>query len=100
MMKQILKSLALLGLLTLASCFGQHNNAPNPGVNLDDPRIYGNKGGEPKQLNNKYPEDESGEVADRAEAIRNKFFPKPDASATEISVTVATDTTANGTPAE
>lgn len=79
MMKQLLQGLAFAGLLTLASCFGQHNNAPNEGVNLDNSRIYGVKGGEPKQLNNKYPDDESGEVAQRANKIRDKFFPKPDA---------------------
>ncbi len=96
MMKHVLKSLVLLGLVTLASCFGQHNNAPNEGVNLDDTRIYGVKGGEPKQLNNKYPEDESGEVAERAEAIRNKFFPKPEATETPSmpAANSATDSTA------
>ena len=78
MIKQLLRGFAFVGMLTLASCFGQHNNAPNEGVNLDDARIYGNRGGEPKQLNNEYPEDESGEVAQRANAIREKFFPKPD----------------------
>ena len=94
MMKHLLKSLALLGLVTLASCFGQHNNAPNEGVNLDDARIYGVKGGEPKQLNNKYPEDESGEVAERAEAIRNKFFPKPKAVETPAAPASTDETTA------
>jgi len=95
MMKHVLKSLALLGLITLASCFGQHNNAPNEGVNQDDPRIYGVRGGEPKQLNNKYPEDD----LDRTAAIREKLFPKPES--TEMpSMPAATEATTDSAAAE
>ncbi len=59
----------------LASCFGQHNNAPNKGVNLDSERVYGNRGGEPKQLQNKYPEDKDGKMLERANKLREKLFP-------------------------
>lgn len=103
-MKQILSLIAIVGLFTLSSCFRQQNQAPSEGAHLDDPRIYGVKGGEPVQLPNKYPADESGEVADRAEKIRNKLFPKPeqtDASAmgdTAVMDSVATDTTATEAP--
>ncbi len=63
-------------LLTLSSCFGQHNKAPSLGVNLDSERIYGEKGGAPRQLANKYEDDASGVTAERISAIRNSLFPR------------------------
>ncbi|MCS7005627.1 MAG: hypothetical protein NZM38_09925 [Cytophagales bacterium] len=76
-MKQILICALSIGLIIgLTRCIpGEHNTAPNKGVNLDSERIYGIKGGEPLQLKNKYPDDD-GTVAERVEKIRNKMFPK------------------------
>ena len=100
-MKQILSLIAIVGLFTLSSCFRQQNQAPSEGAHLDDPRIYGVKGGEPVQLPNKYPADESGEVADRAEKIRNQLFPKPEQTdASAASDVVAMDSTATEPAAE
>jgi hypothetical protein len=87
-MKQIFRMAVLAGTLFLGSCFGQHNNAPNEGINLDDTRIYGEKGADPKQLKNKYAEDD-GTVADRANAIRDKFFPKEGAKTDSVTVAAA-----------
>jgi len=70
-----LSILSVIILLTNACIPGEHNTAPNKGLNLDSERIYGAKGGEPKQLQNKYPDDD-GSVAERVEKIRTKFFPK------------------------
>jgi hypothetical protein len=93
-MKHLFKTAAFASLLMLASCFGQHNQAPSEGAHLDDPRIYGVKGGEPAQLPNKYPADESGEVADRAEQIRAKLFPKPAQAEAPVAVAAADSTAA------
>ncbi len=76
MKKRLINILAIAFLLSLASCFGQHNQAVVEGVNQDSQRIYGDRDGEPRQLNNEYPEDETGETADRIANIREKFFPE------------------------
>ena len=76
MKKRLINILAVAMLLSLVSCFGQHNQAVVEGVNQDSERIYGDRGGEPRQLNNTYPEDETGETADKIAKIREKFFPK------------------------
>jgi hypothetical protein len=75
MKKIAINAFVIAGMFMLAGCFGQHNQAPSKGINLDSERIYGTRGGEPKQLQNKYPDDE-GSVAERAQKIRDKFFPK------------------------
>ncbi len=61
----------LLTVLAVSCIPGQHNSAPNVSVDSKNPRIYGQRGGEPKQLKNKYEID--GKVNDRAMAIREKF---------------------------
>jgi len=68
--------LSIIFLVGLSSCMGDHNKSVLESPNQDSKRIYGVKGGEPLQLNNTYPEDETGEVADRIFNIRDKFFPK------------------------
>lgn len=80
MIRNLLKAGALFSMMFLASCFGQHNYAPNTpeeaateiGVNLDDERIYGpSREAPPKQLSNEYePEDKA-----RINNIREKMFP-------------------------
>ena len=78
MKKQLLNLGLLFGvILLLSSCFGQHNKAPNPGVNLESERIYGEKGAEPRQLSLKYDADD-GTVADRIVKIREKLYPATD----------------------
>ncbi|ANQ47839.1 hypothetical protein KMW28_13960 [Flammeovirga yaeyamensis] len=63
-------------LVTLSSCFGQHNHAPNPGVNLNSKRIYGpSREAEPVQLKNEY-EKADAELLMRMEDIRNKLYKK------------------------
>ncbi len=75
-MKKILVRVALgASVILLSSCFGQHNEAPSEGVNLDSERVYGVRGGEPKQLANQYP-DPTPETLERIENIRNKMFPE------------------------
>jgi hypothetical protein len=60
-------------LLLLAGCIpGEHNSAPNEGKNLEDTRIYGNRGGDPKQLDKTYPTDPA--VDERANKIKDKFY--------------------------
>ncbi len=70
--------LLILGTMTLSSCdwlFGQHNEAEAQGRNLEDNRIYGNKGGEPMQLNNQYSGYEAtDEDLERARKIREKLY--------------------------
>ncbi|WP_156152322.1 hypothetical protein [Flammeovirga sp. OC4] len=62
-------------LATLTSCFGQHNHAPNPGVNLNSKRIYGpSRDAEPNQLKNEYA-DADTELRLRINDIRNQLFP-------------------------
>ncbi|MDW7694745.1 hypothetical protein R9C00_08330 [Flammeovirgaceae bacterium SG7u.111] len=76
MKNNIIKTALILALpILLSSCFGQHNNAPNEGVNLDSERIYGVKGGEPRQLQLTYPDDD-GTQAMRAIKIREKLYPR------------------------
>ncbi len=74
MRNKFLSLLFIAGLTALASCFGQHNNAPNKGVNLDDERIYGEKGKPARQIANQYPDDTTS--AARAQKIRETFYPR------------------------
>ncbi|WP_168881166.1 hypothetical protein [Flammeovirga agarivorans] len=75
MKKFFIYSSVLALLATLTSCFGQHNHAPNPGVNLNSKRIYGpSRSAEPVQLENEYPKPDS-ELLMRIEDIRTKLFP-------------------------
>lgn len=73
MKRKAISIIGLVALLGLSSCIGEHNSAPNSGLNHDSKRIYGNKGGEPKQLPNKYESDAA--VDERAAEIREKLFP-------------------------
>lgn len=67
----------LAALLVLSGCFGQHNKAVSEGVNLDDERIYGkSRTAPPAQLGVTYPDDETGETAERIQKIRDNFFPQ------------------------
>ena len=75
-MKKIIRYAALLFILGgLSSCLDGHNQWPSNQPNPDSERIYGNIDGEPLQLNKEYPADDTGEVAERAQNIRDKFFP-------------------------
>ena len=73
-MKNILRFSIIGTAFLLTSCFGQHNNAPNPGANLDSERIYGVKGADPKQLEYTAPEDD-GTVGARIREINSKLYP-------------------------
>lgn len=76
MQKQFVRAISVLLLAGLTSCgFGKYNQAPSDDVNKGNKRIYGNAGGEPLQLKNQYP-DPSVEEADRANKIREKFYPR------------------------
>lgn len=74
-MKFLIRGLILAMVLFLAACVGEHNSAPNTGLNLESKRIYG-VGAEPAQLNKVYPEDEDGQAADRVAKIREKLYSK------------------------
>ncbi|UZR94012.1 hypothetical protein [Chondrinema litorale] len=64
-------------LLSLSSCFGPHNKAKLFPVNEDSKRIYGDKSDPtPMQLKAPYEEDETGEMAERSMAIREKLYPR------------------------
>lgn len=76
MRKKLINIFAIALLVSLASCFGQHNKAVVESLNQDSERIYGDRGGEPRQLKLTYPDDETGETADKIARIREKFFPK------------------------
>ncbi len=75
MKRKVLHFSMIASVFLLASCFGQHNQAPSKGVNLKSERIYGERGGEPKQLPNQYP-DPTPETLDRIENIRERLFPE------------------------
>lgn len=91
-----LKLFVFVGILSLSACMGQHNQAPSKGANLDSEYVYGNKGGEPRQLPTKYPEDD-GTVADRIIDIRAKLYPETQTvgNPTAPADAAAADTTAN-----
>lgn len=94
-----LKLIVFVGILSLASCMGKQNQAPNEGMYQDSEYIYGVRGGEPRQLPNQYPADEDGTVAERIANIREKLYPKTQTEETPIVVeaeTTATDTTSSG----
>jgi hypothetical protein len=74
-MKSAIKIVSVLALISLASCMGQQNKFPSEPVRAENTRIYGNIGGEPLQLKNKYADDD-GKVAERATKIREKLFPR------------------------
>jgi len=76
MKKTFINILSVVLLGSLVSCFGQHNKAVVESLNQDSERIYGVKNGDPKQLSLTYPDDETGEVADRIANIREKMFPQ------------------------
>ena len=88
---------ALTAVVIMSSCMGDHNQAPSEGVNLDSERVYGVRGGEPKQLKNEYPE-VTDETSEKIENIREKLFPKP-AKGEKTEEVVEVDSAAN-TPAE
>jgi hypothetical protein len=76
-MKKICFGLFAFLLIGAASCgIKNHNRAELVPVNAKDTRIYGNIGGEPLQLANKYEDDKTGKTQERISAIREKFFPK------------------------
>ncbi|MCS6834233.1 MAG: hypothetical protein NZ521_11715 [Flammeovirgaceae bacterium] len=75
-MKNFLKKWMISMLVVgLFSCMGQHNKFPSENIAADDTRIYGNIGGEPLQLKNKYP-DPDEKTTERVAKIREKMFPK------------------------
>lgn len=77
MEKRILYFLAVVSSLMFASCFGQHNEAPNKGVNLKSVRVYGDRNDEqPKQLKKKYPP-ATMETLERIANIKEKLYPTP-----------------------
>ena len=80
MKNKLFSALAFGVLLSLTACFGQHNQAPSKGKNLDDTRVYGNQGGEPKQLNLRDTYDQGDDTLKamqvRANDIREKLYPK------------------------
>jgi hypothetical protein len=75
-MKRNFLIVLVLGLTPLFfSCLGDHNKAPSKGVNLDNTRIYGpSRTADPLQLANQY--EDNPENLTRAQAIREKFFPR------------------------
>lgn len=75
-----LKLFMVVGIASLSACMGQHNQAPSEGANLENERVYGQPGGEPRQLPNKYPEDD-GTQADRIMAIQKKLYPETETTA-------------------
>ncbi|MCS6967841.1 MAG: hypothetical protein RMJ44_04575 [Cytophagales bacterium] len=77
-MKNYLRSVLLAFIIGATSSCGinNHNRAELVPVNENDTRIYGNIGGPPLQLANKYEEDKTGKTQERINAIRDKFFPK------------------------
>ena len=73
MIRQLLVAASLVGVTFLASCFGQHNSAPNEGVNLDNTRIYGaSREAKPDQLPNEYEKENVARIA----KIREKLYPR------------------------
>ena len=76
MKKKVTGILLLVSFLfSLSSCFGPHNQAEIEAQNLDSERIYGDRNDVPRQMKAPYEEDETGEMADRAIAIREKLYP-------------------------
>lgn len=76
LMKKIYQYATLvLVLLGATSCLDGHNQWPSNQPNPESERIYGDIGGDPLQLNKQYPADDTGEVAERADKIREKLFP-------------------------
>ncbi|MEN7548666.1 hypothetical protein AAG747_12140 [Rapidithrix thailandica] len=75
MKKGLLNVAVVIALFSLASCFGQHNKAPSKDVHKGSEWVYGQAGGPPRQLEITYPEDETGEVAEKIENIRHKLYP-------------------------
>lgn len=75
MKKNILGVVAVLALFSLSSCFGDHNKAPSKGINLENTRIYGEKGAPAKHLANQYP-DPSPQTLERIQKLREKMFPR------------------------
>lgn len=96
-MKNILRFFVFVGIIALSSCMGKQNQAPSKGMNLDNERIYGTRGAEPRQLPNKYPEDEDGTIAERVANIQEKLYPTTKTEETSVVVETAADTTASDT---
>ena len=65
-------ALFLLALASVSCIPGQHNSAPNVSKDPENPTVYGEIGGDPKQLKNKYEADPK--VDEKATQIRDKFF--------------------------
>ena len=83
-MKKYLNVLAIAIVISLSSCFGDHNKAPYDidGVNQDSEWVYGDgKEAQPRQLPATYPE-ATEETLNKIEDIRNKLYPKSDMSGT------------------
>ncbi|PWJ43409.1 hypothetical protein [Sediminitomix flava] len=75
MKKNIVRVAAAGLLLSLTACFGQHNKAPNPGVNLDSKRIYGEtREAKPRQLAKEHNTADL-ETTKRINEIRNELYP-------------------------
>ncbi|WP_020531778.1 hypothetical protein [Flexithrix dorotheae] len=75
MKKAFLSSIVFLFILIgSSSCLKDHNQAVVSSPTPENERVWGNKGGEPRQLPNKYEADESGATADRIQKIREKLY--------------------------
>ena len=74
-LKLLIASVVLLG---LNGCILEgHNQAPSEPVNVESERIYGeSREAPPRQLNNTYPDDETGETLERVTKIQQEFFPE------------------------
>jgi hypothetical protein len=65
-------AILFIGLAAVSCIPGQHNKAPNVSANPENPKVYGDVGGAPQQLKNKYEAD--AKVDERATAIRSKLY--------------------------
>lgn len=78
-MKRLTNFLCVSALaLMLTACFGQHNEWPNPGVNQDSERVYGeDREVRPKQLDT-YDQRKKAEYEEKnaaaTKAIRKNFY--------------------------
>ncbi len=73
-LKVCVAAISAFCVLSLTACIEDHNTPKVNPKNVDSERIYGDIGGPARQLANKY-EDPKNAV-DRANAIRDKFYPR------------------------
>ncbi len=70
--KHLSKGFLLVALLSVFGCGGQYNTIEQEDPHAEDPYVYGEIGGEPRQSKNQY--DPNPEADARAAAIREKMF--------------------------